>query len=266
MSQEPTFRLMVKAKIFEAVEDRNRSAEQAPPTDSAAFHAVVDSRRSVRIYAEDPVPQETIDACLDAALKAPNASNLQTWEIHHVVDAEKKRALVKACLSQPAASTAPALFVFVGRPDLWKRNNDWMIKAFDQRGGVPESAYQYYRKITRLVHYRGPFGVLSPFKWMIFNFRGLSRPTPRGPFGKWGMRIGAHKSTALACAHFMLAMRAHGFDTCPMEGLDSLRVRRLLGLPKEAVITMAISAGRRAEGGVYGPRIRFDQEEMVHVH
>ena len=66
----------------------------------------------------------------------------------------------------------------------------------------------------------------------------LARPVqalPREPIGKWGMRIWAHKSTALACAHFMLAMRAHGFDTCPMEGLDSARVKRILGLPKEAL-------------------------------
>ena len=84
--------------------------------------------------------------------------------------------------------------------------------------------------------------------------------------GKWGMRIWAHKSTALACAHFMLAMRAHGFDTCPMEGLDSARVKQILGLPRQALVTMVISAGKRAEGGVYGERLRFDRKHFVHQH
>ena len=64
----------------------------------------------------------------------------------------------------------------------------------------------------------------------------------------------------------MLAMRAHGFDTCPMEGMDSARVKKLLGLPKAAMVTMVISAGKRAEGGVYGPRLRFDRQHFVHRH
>ena len=51
-----------------------------------------------------------------------------------------------------------------------------------------------------------------------------------------------------------------------MEGLDSARVKRILGLPKEALVTMVISAGKRAEGGVYGPRLRFDREHFVHTH
>jgi nitroreductase len=76
----------------------------------------------------------------------------------------------------------------------------------------------------------------------------------------------AHKSTALACAHYMLAMRAEGFDSCPMEGFDALRVRRLLGLPRGAKVTMVISSGRRAAGGVYGPRFRFPRETFVKEH
>ena len=64
----------------------------------------------------------------------------------------------------------------------------------------------------------------------------------------------------------MLAVRAEGFDSCPMEGLDSQRVKRLLGLPRAAGITMAVSVGQRAEGGVYGPRFRFDSAHFIHEH
>ena len=128
---------MSKVKIFASVEEKRREAADAPRTDAQAFHAVVDSRRSVRVYADDPIPAEVMDACLDAALKAPNSSNLQAWEMHHVVRPDKKQALVEACLSQPAAGTAQELVVFVGRPDLWRRNNRWMLEAFDRRGNVP---------------------------------------------------------------------------------------------------------------------------------
>jgi nitroreductase len=257
---------MSKVKIFQPVEQKKREAVAAPVTDAKAFHAVVDSRRSVRVYADDLIPDSVMKACMDAALKAPTSSNLQTWEIHHVVDSKKKAALVEACLSQPAAGTASELLVFVGRPDLWKRNNEWMVKALEERENVPRSALQYYKKITPLAYDQGWMGWRMPFKWAITRWRGRKKPYPREPIGKWGMRIWAHKTTALACAHFMLAMRAHGFDTCPMEGMDSARVKRLLNLPKQAVVTMVISAGKRADGGIYGERMRFDSAHFLHRH
>ena len=64
----------------------------------------------------------------------------------------------------------------------------------------------------------------------------------------------------------MLAVRAEGFDSCPMEGLDSKRVKQLLGLPRRAGINMAISVGKRAKGGVYGPRFRFDSKRAIFEH
>ena len=44
----------------------------------------------------------------------------------------------------------------------------------------------------------------------------------------------------------MLAIKAAGFDSCPMEGLDPDKVRSLFGLPQEATVTMAVSVGQRA--------------------
>ena len=81
----------------------------------------------------------------------------------------------------------------------------------------------------------------------------MTQATPREPIGWADMRVWAHKSTALSAAHFMLAMRAEGFDTCPMEGMDSKRVKRLLNLPRRAEICMVVSAGRRtAKRGLRG--------------
>ena len=65
------------------------------------------------------------------------------------------------------------------------------------------------------------------------------------------------KSVALAAAQFMLAIKAAGFDSCPMEGLDPEKVRALFGLPAEATVTMAISVGAGTPEGLYGPRLRF---------
>ena len=78
------------------------------------------------------------------------------------------------------------------------------------------------------------------------------------------MAIWAHKSTALACENLMLSLRAYGYDSCPMEGMDSKRIKKLLGLSSPAEISMVISSGKRAENGVYGKQIRFDSNYFIH--
>jgi hypothetical protein len=48
-----------------------------------------------------------------------------------------------------------------------------------------------------------------------------------------------------------------------MEGMDAKRVKSLLDLPNGASICMVISAGKRSETGVYGPRVRFHQDLFI---
>ena len=69
--------------------------------------------------------------------------------------------------------------------------------------------------------------------------------------------IVAQKSAALAAQNFMISMAANGYDTCPMEGFDSKRVKAILGLPSSAMINMVISCGVRGKGGIYGPQFQF---------
>jgi nitroreductase len=138
-----------------------------------------------------------------------------------------------------------------------------MIEEFDRRGDTPDRAYQYFRKITKIAYTQGVF---SWVKRVWFPLRALTKPTPREPIGWADMRVWSHKSTALSAAHFMLAMRAEGYDTCPMEGMDSVRVKRILGLPRLSEVCMVVSAGKRTEKGVYGLRFRFDRDTFYHTH
>jgi nitroreductase len=72
-----------------------------------------------------------------------------------------------------------------------------------------------------------------------------------------------HKSCALAAQTFMLSIAAEGFHTCPMEGFDELRVKRALGLPRGAEINMIIAIGKGTEAGIWGPRVRVPNEEVI---
>jgi len=77
------------------------------------------------------------------------------------------------------------------------------------------------------------------------------------------MRVWAIKSTALAAENLMLAFRAYGYDSCPMEGMDEKRVSKLLKLPGDAEVVMVVGAGERADDGVYFPRVKFNRENFI---
>ena len=128
---------------------------------------------------------------------------------------------------------------------------------------TPKSALLYYRKLVPFVYTVGIFNVLTPFKWLFNTIGGLFTIVPRSPISSFGLETWAVKSCALACENLMLAFRAHGYDTCPMEGFDACKVKKAIGLSGKHKIVMIVGAGKRAEGGLYGPRIRFSKSQFL---
>ncbi len=119
-----------------------------------------------------------------------------------------------------------------------------------------------YRLLIPLIFEDGPLHILAPFKRAFMWFRAWFKPVMRGPFGRHEQALWAVKTVALACENLMLALTAHGYDSCPMEGFDEPRVKRLLCLPRASAIVMVIAAGRGAEGGTI-PQIRFGREHYI---
>lgn len=230
-----------------------------------AFTELVANRRSCRVYTDEKIPEDVMHKCLDLALLAPNSSNMQPWEFYWVRSEEKRKSLNYYCLNQSTVKTAAEIIVVVARRDTWKRNCKLMLESFEQQEAkVPESALSYYKKIAPLAYNQGFLGWLGMVKRVAFNVMAINKPMVRQPKSIADMRVWSNKSTALAAENLMLAFRAYGYDTCPIEGLDQRRVRRLLELPYgKAEVCMAISVGKRAEGGIYGPRIRFERELFV---
>jgi len=58
------------------------------------FYDVVTTRRSVRRYKPDPVPNELVNKLLDAARWAPTAGNLQPWVFYVIRDEQMKDAII----------------------------------------------------------------------------------------------------------------------------------------------------------------------------
>lgn len=244
---------------------KQRYSEPVPDIDVEEFRKTVMSRRSVRRFDDTPIPEAVLQDCLDMALLAPNSSNLQPWEFHVVRTPALRAELATACLSQNAARSAQVLVVVVARLATWQEHCDMMIEQWPEET-VPKIVDNYYRRLAKLHYGQGPLNVLGIGKRAFAAVAGLRRPMPRGPFSQADMKVWAAKTVALGAENFMLAMRAHGFDTCPMEGFDEHRVQRLLKLPGDAFVVMVVGCGKRAADGVYHPRIRFARERFIKDH
>lgn len=242
-----------KKRYYEPAPERSYGQE---------FTEVVESRRSVRKFTDRKIPKHILDACLDLALLAPSSCNLQPWEFHVVQSPEKKQKLVEACMSQNAATTAAELIVVVARTANWREIAKLNIEQWPQPK-IPKHWKNFYTSGVQLTYWQGPLYSVGAIKKAVTNIAGLFRPMPRGPFTKADMRVWAIKSVALAAENLMLAFRAHGFDSCPMEGMDERRVKKLLDLPRDAEVVMVVGAGERANDGVYFPRVKFERENFV---
>ncbi len=78
------------------------------------------TRRSVRKYAPDPVPDELLRQVLEAARWAPSWANTQCWEVVVVRDPERKKALSELLVpernpAKNAVATAPVVLAVCGQ-------------------------------------------------------------------------------------------------------------------------------------------------------
>lgn len=230
----------------------------------------IQHRRSVRIYdPEKPIDSNIVKKCIEQAVLAPNSSNMQLWEFYHITSKEVIQKIAPFCFNQNAAKTAQQLVVVVTRKDLWRKrakaNLDMIDSIFPPKPKSEQSRREkvsraYYGKIIPFA-YNDFLGLLGWLKYLMILITGLFKPIYR-EVRKSDMRVVVHKTAALAAENFMLSMAAEGYDTCPMEGSDTWRVKRVLGLPLGAEINMIISCGIRKPEGVYGERFRIPFEEV----
>ncbi|MEN9448831.1 MAG: hypothetical protein RJA25_2121 [Bacteroidota bacterium] len=237
-------------------------------TEAKIFDEIVHKRRSIRKYdSKAPFDSIAVERSLERAILAPNSSNLQLWEFYRVKSKEKKAELVKYCFGQNAAKTANELIVFVTRKDKWKQNAAFLLhEAKKDFPEILEPKHQkiidYYTKIIPSLFYSDTADIIGNLKKIASNIGGVFQPTPRQVTAT-DMRIVAHKSVALSAQTFMLSMTAEGYDTCPMEGFDSARVKKLLQLPRVAEICMIVSVGKAKPEGVYGKRVRIPKDQVI---
>lgn len=92
-----------------------------PAFTGSGFLELVRTRRSIRRYRPDPVPEELLRQVLEAARWAPSAINSQPWHFLVITDAGRRAALAEKArymgiITSKHLAAAPVVIAIIGDP------------------------------------------------------------------------------------------------------------------------------------------------------
>ena len=229
------------------------------------FKKAVRGRRAIRIFDREPIPEQVMRDCFHDAILAPSASNLQCYEIYWVRDEGKKKQLSELCLGQPGATTAGELIVIVSRVDLWQSHLEKMTDIMTDKGRKPFTGpvSDYYENIVPMLMKTDRWGFHNLKRRLMFWYRSKSEPTVNEPIKRADHRVYGNIQAALVAENLMLSLAAHGYESCPMGGIDKRGIGAMLRLPSTAEVTMVVGAGRGTPQGLFSPRARLPFGDLV---
>ena len=94
---------------------------------------LLQNRKSVRKFSNQPISEADKNAILSAAMRAPTAGNMMLYSIIDVTDQELKEKLSETCDHQPFISEAPMVLVFCADYRRWM--NKFKVSGCDD--GTP---------------------------------------------------------------------------------------------------------------------------------
>lgn len=170
----------------------------------------IEQRRSVKHYdAGHRMTDEEIRRLIGLAILSPTSINMQHWRFVVVRDPTLRQQMRAAAWNQAQVTDASI----------------WVLLCADLKAHArrPE---RYWRTASP--------EVAQMMVQMMGMYEGREQL----------QRDEALRSCGMAAQTIMLAAKAMGFDTCPMAGFDFEAVGKLINLPPDHVIAMAIAVGK----------------------
>jgi len=171
----------------------------------------IKTRRAVKHY--DPTHQmtdEEIEQLMSLVKLSPSAFNLQNVRFVMVQDDELRQAIRAVAWDQAQVTEASLLMVLCADLKAWEKNPDryWDNAPEEVQNFMLPAIDQYYRNKEQV------------------------------------QRDEAMRSCGIAAQTMMLAARAMGYDSCPMDGFDFDAVGQLINLPEDHAIAMFVVVGK----------------------
>lgn len=174
----------------------------------------IKARRAIKHY--DPnhrmTPAEEREL-LEAAVLSPTAFNIQNWRFVIVRDPEIRKQIRAVAWDQAQVTDASLLIVLCGNLDAWKQDPQryWRNAPQPVQDFLVPAIAQYYEGKPQV------------------------------------QRDEAMRSCGMAGQTIMLAAKAMGYDSCPMDGFDYEAVGKILNLPSGMVISFMIAVGKKTQ-------------------
>ena len=198
--------------------------------DFAEFDALVRSRKSLRAFKPDPVPQEVLTTLLATAARSPSGTNMQPWQVYVVQGASRERLVAETCAAHDLLRQQPEQAqVFgqagesadrkVGSPFLdRRRQNGWALYGLlgltrDNKDGMHQQQQRNFR------FFDAPVG-------LFFTTHTSMQGAALVDFGMFMQTL-------------MLAAKTQGLDTCAQgawRNFSKLVMRHLQAGPEEVLV------------------------------
>lgn len=171
----------------------------------------IKTRRAVKHY--DPnhrLTAEEINTLLSLAILSPTAFNIQNWRFVLVKDPELRQEIRKVAWDQAQVTDAALLIVLCADLKSWEKEPQryWRNAPEEVKNFIVPAIDDYYRGKDQV------------------------------------QRDEAMRSCGIAAQTLMLAARAMGYDSCPMDGFDYDAVGKLINLSEDHVVAMFVVIGK----------------------
>lgn len=192
---------------------RERLSDDAMREEARAFLETIRLRRTVRDFAPDPVPDDVIRMCIEAAALAPSGANQQPWKFVVVTDAGVKSRIREAAEKE---------------------------EYENYHGRMPE---EWLRALAPLqTDWHKPFLEIAPVLIVVFKEDyGVDAD------GGHVTHYYVNESVGIACGFLLAALNAAGLATLTHTPSPMGFLREILGRPKNEKPYLLIPVGYPAK-------------------
>lgn len=185
------------------------------------------TRRAIKHYdTTHSMTEAEIRQLFEAAMQAPTAFNIQHWRFVAVTDPEVRKQIRAAAWDQAQVTDSSLLIVLCADKNAWKRD-----------------AARYWKNAPQPVQ-----DFLVPAIGGYYEGR------------EQVQRDECMRSTGLAGMTLMLAAKAMGYDSCPMDGFDFDAVGKIINLPEDHLISFMIAVGKGTQPAFAKPgQLSYDE-------
>lgn len=171
----------------------------------------IEARRAVKHFdPEHRMTEAEVGELMRLAVLSPSAFNIQNWRFVLVRDPELRKQVRAVAWDQAQVTDASLLVVLCADLKAWEKAPEryWAGAPQPVRDYLVPAIDQYYRG------------------------------------REWVQRDEGMRSCGIAAQTLMLAVKAMGYDSCPMDGFDYGEVGRLLNLPADHAVVMFVAIGK----------------------